>query len=160
MKGWACEYADPRCESNGYAAADANSFFQMMNFAKRASRFKRPSEAVWSNEAFEIWYLLHFEFYDTGITRDTYKQRIQTNFRNKGLVDFVYAKNRTDMFDLLTKHGNRNLAIKHSQRLESTYNGTRDFANQNPCTTVYKLVVELFNLEKVLAEDNNNVAKF
>jgi hypothetical protein len=114
--------------------------------------------AAWSNEAFEIWYLLHFEFYDTGITRDTYKQRIQTNFRNKGLVDFVYAKNRTDMFDLLTTHGNRNLAIKHSQRLESTYNGTRDFANQNPCTTVYKLVVELFNLEKELAEDNNNEA--
>jgi hypothetical protein len=116
------------------------------------------TEAAWSNEAFEIWYLLHFEFYDTGITRDTYKQRIQTNFRNKGLVDFVYAKNRTDMFDLLTTHGNRILAIKHSQRLESTYNGTRDFANQNPCTTVFKLVVELFNLEKELAEDNNNEA--
>ena len=23
--------------------------------------------AAWSNEAFEIWYLLHFEFYNTGI---------------------------------------------------------------------------------------------
>jgi hypothetical protein len=48
-----------------------------------------------------------------------------------------------------------NLAIKHSRRLESTYGGTRDFANQNPCTTVYKLVVELFNLEKELNQDNN-----
>jgi hypothetical protein len=116
------------------------------------------TEAAWSNEAFEIWYLLHFEFYDTGITRDTYKQRIQANFRNNGLVDFVYAKNRSDMFDLLTKYGNRNLAIKHSQKLESTYKSTRDFANQNPCTTVYKLVLELFNLEKELAEGNNNEA--
>lgn len=114
------------------------------------------TEAAWSNEAFEIWYLLHFEYYNTGITRDSYKQRIQTNFRNRGLVDFVYAKNRTDMFDLLSKYGNRDLAIKNSIRLESTYNGTRDFSNQNPCTTVFKLVAELFNLEKSLAENDNS----
>jgi len=116
------------------------------------------TEAAWSNEAFEIWYLLHFEFYNTGITRDTYKQRIQTNFRNNGLVDFVYAKNRTDMFDLLSKYGNMKLAIKHSKRLEHSYNGAGNFANQNPCTTVYKLVVELFNLEKELAEEDNHEA--
>ncbi len=62
------------------------------------------TEAAWSNEAFEIWYLLHFEFYNTRITRDTHKQRIQANFISKGLEDFVYAKNRTDMFDLLAKY--------------------------------------------------------
>ena len=108
------------------------------------------TEAAWSNEAFEIWYLLHFEFYNTGITRDTFKQRIQTNFRNNGLVDFVYAKNRTDMFDLLSVYGNRTLAIKYAKKLELNYNGARDFANQNPCTTVYKLVAELLDLEKLL----------
>jgi hypothetical protein len=63
------------------------------------------TEAAWSNEAFEIWYLLHFDFHNSGITRDTYKQRIETVFRNKGLVDFVYSKNRADMFSLLTKYG-------------------------------------------------------
>ncbi|TBH74949.1 RloB family protein [Aquirufa nivalisilvae] len=112
------------------------------------------TEAAWSNEAFEIWYLLHFEFYNTGITRDTYKQRIQTNFRNNGLVDFVYSKNRPDMFNLLSKYGNIKLAIKHSKRLEHSYSGIGNFANQNPCTTVYKLVVELFNLEKELADED------
>lgn len=112
------------------------------------------TEAAWSNEAFEIWYLLHFEYYNTGITRDTYKQRIQTNFRNKGLIDFVYAKNRSDMFYLLSTYGNLKLAIKHAQKLESTYLGAGNFANQNPCTTVYKLVIELLNLEKELAEES------
>ena len=108
------------------------------------------TEAAWSNEAFEIWYLLHFEFYNSGIDRNTFKTRIQANFRNKGLNDFVYTKNRTDMFNLLVQYGDRNLAIKYAKNLEKSYNGERDFANQNPCTTVYKLVAELFDLENLL----------
>lgn len=111
------------------------------------------TEAAWSNEAFEIWYLLHFEFYDTGISRDLYRQKIQANFRNKGLTSFIYTKNRTDMFDLLSKYGNLKLAIKNSKKLESSFKGAMRFANQNPGTTVYKLVSELLHLEQVLAED-------
>lgn len=57
------------------------------------------------------------------------------------------------MFDLLSKYGNLKLAIKHSKKLESSFNGAMHFANQNPGTTVYKLVSELLNLEQVLAED-------
>ncbi len=137
---------------------DKDSFLPTaFNNAIQLCKNTPKTEAAWSNEAFEIWYLLHFEFYNTGITRDTYKQRIQANFRNSGLTDFVYAKNRTDMFDLLTKFGNINLAIKHSKKLESSYNGERDFANQNPCTTVFKLVVELFNLEKSLTENHESL---
>lgn len=137
---------------------DKDSFLPVaFNNAIKLCENSPKTEAAWSNEAFEIWYLLHFEFYNTGITRDTYKQRIQDNFRNNGLGDFVYTKNRTDMFNLLTKFGNRNLAIKHSKRLESTYNGARDFANQNPGTTVYKLVEELFNLEKSLTQNDAKV---
>lgn len=137
---------------------DKDSFLPLVfNNAIQICENTPKTEAAWSNEAFEIWYLLHFEFYNTGITRDTYKQRIQAYFRNSGLNDFVYAKNRTDMFDLLTKYGDRNLAIKYSKSLESSYNGARDFANQNPCTTVYKLVAELFNLEKSLTKDDASV---
>lgn len=135
---------------------DKDSFLpEAFNNAIQLCQNTPKTEAAWSNEAFEIWYLLHFEYYNTGIPRDTYKQRIQANFRNNGLTDFVYTKNRPDMFDLLTKYGNRNLAIKHSYMLESTYIGKRDFSNQNPCTTVYKLVVQLFNLEKSLAENDS-----
>jgi hypothetical protein len=112
------------------------------------------TEAAWSNEAFEIWYLLHFEFYNTGISRDSYKQRIQANFRDNGLDGFIYAKNRKDMFELLSKYGNLNLAIKHAKNLDDSYSGARDYANQNPCTMVYRLVSELFNLDKSLAKNN------
>ncbi|MCK6612331.1 MAG: RloB family protein [Bacteroidia bacterium] len=133
-------------DKDSFSAAAFNNAIQLcINTPK--------TEAAWSNQAFEIWYLLHFEFYNSGITRDTYEQRIQSNFRNKGLVNFTYSKNRPDMFDLLSKYGNIKLAIKYAKRLEYSYDGAGDFANQNPCTTVYKLVVELFNLDKELAED-------
>lgn len=114
------------------------------------------TEAAWSNEAFEIWYLLHFEFYNTGISRNSYKERIQKNFRSKGLSDFVYKKNRADMFTLLSNYGDLNLAIKYSKKLVEDNIGKKDFANQNPCTTVYKLVTELFNLEELLEENETS----
>ena len=58
------------------------------------------------------------------------------------------------MFELLTKYGNMDLAIKFAQKLELIYTSEKDFANHNPCTTVYKLVAELFNLEKTLARES------
>jgi hypothetical protein len=57
------------------------------------------------------------------------------------------------MYDMLSKYGDLKLAIKHSKKLESTFNGAMGFANQNPCTTIYKLVLELLHLEQELKED-------
>ena len=132
---------------------DKDSFSSaIFNNAIQICKNTSNTEAGWSNEAFELWYLLHFEYYNTGINRDSYKERIQNSFRSKGLSEFIYLKNRPDMFRLLEKYGNRNLAIKYAQNLEKSYIGTRDYANQNPCTMVYKLVVELFNLESLLEE--------
>ncbi|WP_291399349.1 RloB family protein [Daejeonella sp.] len=109
-------------------------------------------EAAWSNEAFEIWYLQHFEYCEASLKRNTFKDRIEKHFKNNGLKNFKYAKNRTDMFDLLNQHGSLNFAIKNAKKLELSYNSSIDFSNQNPCTTVYKLVAELLELEKTLTE--------
>jgi len=128
---------------------DKDSFLpDAFNNAIQLCEHAPQTNAAWSNEAFEIWYLLHFEFYDTGISRDSYKQRIQANCRNRGLLDFAYTKNRKDMYNLLGKYGNQDLAIKRAKALDATYKGAKDYASQNPSTTVYKLVMELFNLGK------------
>lgn len=125
---------------------------QAFNNAIQLCRNTPRVEAAWSNEAFEIWYLQHFEYCEASLKRKTYKDRIETHFRNKGFKNFKYAKNRTDMYDLLIQYGNLNFAIKNSKKLELTYSGSIDYSNQNPCTTVYKLVVELLDLEKTLTE--------
>ena len=56
------------------------------------------------------------------------------------------------MFSLLDTYGSREEAIKNALKLEKIYGDRKDFANQNPCTTVHRLVIELFDLEKLLTE--------
>ena len=109
-------------------------------------------EAAWTNEAFELWYLLHFHYYNTGISRKQYQDLIEGNFKNKGLKNYKYKKNSPDMFKLLETYGSRENAIKNAHNLEKTYAGRTDFANHNPSTMVHKLVEELFGLEKTLKD--------
>ena len=110
-------------------------------------------EAAWTNEAFELWYLLHFHFYNTGISRKQYQDLIEGNFKKKGLKGYKYKKNSPDMFKLLDAYGSREDAIKNAYNLEKMYEGRTDFANQNPRTMVHKLVKELFGLEKIIKKE-------
>lgn len=127
---------------------DKDSFApQDFNAAIQKCKNNYPSiNAAWSNEAFELWYLLHFHFYNTGISRKQYQDLIEGNFKKKGLLGYEYKKNSTEMFDLLEKYGSRSNAIKHATKLEKFHAGKTDFANQNPCTKVHHLVKELFDL--------------
>lgn len=111
-------------------------------------------EAAWTNEAFELWYLLHFHFYNTAISRKQYQDLIEENFKKKGLKDYKYQKNSLEMFSHLESFGSREDAIKNAKNLEKMYLNETDFANQNPCTTVHKLVIELFGLADVLQKEN------
>jgi hypothetical protein len=130
---------------------DKDSFLSAtFNKAVQLCELEPKTEAAWSNEAFELWYLLHFEFYNTGISRESYKSKIQQNLRRKGVSEFIYRKNDPEMFRLLNGYGDQKQAVKHARRLHESYNNARNFADQNPCSTVYKLVVELFNLEDLL----------
>jgi hypothetical protein len=100
--------------------------------------------AAWSNEAFELWYLLHFEFYQSALSRGEYKVRIEKHFKKAGYKDFRYEKNHPNMFNLL---GDERLqvAIKNAKKLVKMHNG-KTHADQNPCTKVHELVIELFGI--------------
>lgn len=116
---------------------------------------KKPIDAIWTNEAFELWYLLHFEYYNTGISRKQYQEKIEQNFKNKGLKNYKYKKNSTEMYSLLEKYASITTAIKNAANLEKSYNGQQNYAEQNPCTMVHKLVAELFGLEKIIEDEND-----
>jgi len=113
-------------------------------------------DAAWSNEAFELWYLLHFHFYNTAISRKQYQDLIEENFKEKGLKNYKYKKNSIEMFTLLETYGSREDAIRNAINLENLYADTTDFANHNPCTKVHKLVIELFGLDEALEEESEN----
>jgi hypothetical protein len=111
----------------------ADDFDNAINSAK-ASKMN----SAWSNEAFELWYILHFEYRNTAMNRNEYKKILSAHLKKE------YEKNAIDMCDLLNKYGNQTLAIKwakklHEEHLENKVSPSRS----NPCTCVYELINEL-----------------
>ncbi|MDR0872326.1 MAG: RloB family protein [Prevotellaceae bacterium] len=102
---------------------------------------------AWSNEAFELWYLFHFKYQNTGMKRDKYQKDIENNIKRiTGDSKFKYTKNSTEMYDILQKYGNQSQAIKNAERLSNSYNNQK-FATHNPRTQVYELVNQLIGKE-------------
>ena len=108
-------------------------------------------QCAWTNEAFELWYYLHFEYLDTGIGRNAYIEKLQKFFRKKmGDTPFEYKKGNPNIYHLL-QHGREDFAISCAKKLRTLYKGT-DYANHKPCTMVDKLIEELKHPEKLLKE--------
>jgi hypothetical protein len=135
--------------------------FEPDNFNEAINLCKNTSPEIgcaWTNEAFELWYLLHFHFYNTSINRKMYQNLIEGNLKPFLGADYVYKKNSTEMYNYLKENGNLELAIKFAVKLEAEFNGRFDYANHNPSTKVHHLVAELFGLEKLLKEEDENNA--
>lgn len=94
--------------------------------------------AAWTNESFELWYILHFAYVDSALGRGSYAPILTRYLRAEGLGK--YEKNRADMFDVL--EGRMQTAIANAERLEGL-NAGRAPADSNPGTTVHLLVKEL-----------------
>ena len=112
-------------------------------------------ECAWSNQAFELWYLLHFHNRVTPMHRDEYKKAIETAINDKiknKKKPFKYKKNAPDMFNLLNKYGNQGQAIKWANDLNDNFSGA-NFANFNPATQVFKLVEELIGKSEKLNKE-------
>ena len=106
---------------------------------------------AWSNEAFELWYLMHFQFRNTPMSRDDYKRKIEDELR-KNIPDFVYKKNSTEMYDILNKYGNQEQAINYAEKLSQMYNNL-NYASHNPRTQVYELVKQLNRKDEILEDE-------
>lgn len=135
-----------------WAVFDRDSFKQS-SFNSAILKAKAHNiECAWSNEAFELWYLLHFHNRITAMKRTEYQKSIEDAINDKlksKKKPFKYKKNAPDMYSLLDKYGNQELAIKWAKDLDSRING-ENFASYNPNTLVYKLVEELTGKSKEL----------
>lgn len=108
-------------------------------------------KAAWSNEAFELWYLLHFQFLDTGIDRHAYIDKLNAVLRKKsGNVAFKYQKNQSDFYSILQQYGDESKAKHGAKMLRERYAGDNDFSSHKPCTMVDLLVDELQHPERLL----------
>lgn len=113
---------------------------------------KEKMKCAWSNGAFELWFLLHFQGGVEGKCKD-YVNKIESILKKElKKEDFSYAKNDKDFYQILQEHGHEAQAMSRAQRLRGSHEGDVDYAAHNPRTEVDLLVKELRNPKIVLDE--------
>lgn len=106
--------------------------------------------SAWTNEAFELWYYLHFEYLDNAIGRDDYIHKLQEFMSDRmGDNSFKYKKKDPQIYSHLKQYGNEELAKRHARKLRKLFTGT-DYASHKPCTRIDLLVEELEHPENLL----------
>lgn len=99
---------------------------------------------AYSNESFELWYVLHFEDIQsyTGLTRHQYCSKLDAHLPTKRKKDKPkYCKNDENNYNRLLPY--QDTAIQRAKRLESQYPISIPFHQRKPITSVHKLVEEL-----------------
>ena len=101
-------------------------------------------KVAWSNDAFELWFLLHYHKMDNALTREEIYKILKERWgaRSREIKTVTFSK------DHYKRHGGelsegQALAIRRASELHDKFKGRKDYANHCPCTTVYQLVEEL-----------------
>ena len=97
---------------------------------------------AWSNEAFELWYVLHFrEQLGGSVSRTQYQKMLEEDIRaNTAEKRYSYKKNDMQMFSRLKSF--TPIAINRAERALASQLRTKvaTWADMNPATRVHELV--------------------
>jgi len=113
-----------------------NLFNSAISMAK-----KRKFKVAYSNEAFEIWYLLHFNLYTSAIDRRSLGKKLSQLIKRE--FGHKYMKNDDRMYEYLKSRQQQ--AIDNAISLLEHHKETSCInpEKNNPSTTVHLLVMEL-----------------
>lgn len=97
-------------------------------------------QVAYSNESFELWFILHYDYLDSALTREKINEKLEQKLGRK------YAKS-FDIYPVIKDKESE--AIRNAKNLEKMYDESSiiSFEKRNPSTTVYKLVEALRNLK-------------
>ena len=116
----------------------AEHFNLTAELCKNNSVNGRTYHAIWSNQCIELWFLLHFDYMQSDISRDEYFPKLDNRLIPMGKG--CYAKNREDMFAILRP--NLAVAIANAKRLCDEKKGLTP-TKAAPCTMVFELIEAL-----------------
>ncbi|HBA37333.1 MAG TPA: hypothetical protein DCY94_01290, partial [Firmicutes bacterium] len=71
---------------------------------------------LWSNQAIEYWFLLHFNYVEVKMDRNSYESKINEYFKKAGLK-YKYRKNDKEIYYKLSKYGSLEQARKNAFRI-------------------------------------------
>ena len=94
-------------------------------------------EGEYSNQAFEYWFLLHFNLYQGSIHRSRYGEMLSH------LLGFRYGKTKGDSMKVFNViYPKTRIAIGNAQKVQESFDGSNP-AKEESSTTVHQLVEQL-----------------
>jgi len=137
-----------RANGGGHTTEDFNN-------ALKNAKSKRNDlniEVAYSNDSFELWYLLHFNYRDTPILRDEIIKKVIEELKKvephkfaKLDKDNIKEKNYTKMI-FATLLNKQEIAIRNAKNLLNFHGSSNNPEQNNPSTTVHILIEILNNL--------------
>lgn len=130
-----------RQEQNAQAYDQSWCVFDRDSFpAEDFNNAIRKAEAAgfrvaYTNEAFELWYLLHFDDHRNALSRKQYEPILAQR------LGHAYQKNSEAMYRELET--GQEQAMRRAERLLVGYGEAHNPQQDNPCTTVHLLIQEL-----------------
>ena len=132
----------PRVNGGGHSKEDFNN--ALKNAKSKKSNFN--IEVAYANDSFELWYLLHFEYRNSAISRDEILTRVIK--RLKELDAYKFAKLSKDNIKqekytrliFKTLKPLQSVAIRNAKKLLDSYGDEHNPESDNPSTTIHKLV--------------------
>lgn len=103
-------------------------------------------QVAYSNESFELWYLLHFSYFNSAIRRNIYINKLTENLKELTKDKKIkYDKAALNMYSLIG-HKEKD-AIRNAKKLIELHSGEKTISRKNPSTSVYLLVESLNKLK-------------
>lgn len=135
-----------RVNGGGHSKEDFNVALEMAKSTKSHLNI----EVAYTNDAFELWYLLHFEYRNTALSRDEIlvelikklkqeDKQFFTTVTNKNIKNEIYT---SKIFDFLEKR--QETALKNAKKLLASYGKDHKPESDNPATTIH-LLIEVIN---------------
>lgn len=139
-----------------WAVFDKDSFSSQRFNEAIAMASQAGIDCAWSNEAFELWFLYHFQYVDTEMHRTQYADAISKAVNKSGKykekIPYQYQKNASDNYRIMTECGSQEDALRNAERATANFSD-ENYATHNPCTMVYKLVRQLIGKDEELLEE-------
>ena len=105
-------------------------------------------KVAYSNEAFELWLLLHFSFMNSAIGRKDYNRKLTENYKKfTGNKKYKYNKVKSVYSLIEVIKDKEQSAIRNAKKLLKQCEKEKSFLKKNPSTTVHLLVEKLNKLK-------------
>lgn len=110
---------------------------------------KRGYKMAWTNQSFEYWIFLHFNYSDTALHRDNWVRKLNDLFKERGICKGKYQKNNKDIFNVLNEFDGPTIAIGHAKRRMTNWDSNESKPSEyDPGTTVHMLTEALLKYLK------------